>query len=170
MIVFYFLLTWPSQTECVTGVDIVKSQICIADGYSLNDLDLVQADQSVRGCAIQVRITTEDPKANFQPDTGRVHVYRSPGGPGIRLDSSTTAGSIVSPHYDSLMVKMTAHARTHAEALSRVSRALSEFRVRGVKTNIMFLNKVRSGRYFRLVCMCVDTERSMMQTDFPTIP
>lgn len=120
----------------------MKSQICIADGYRLNDLELAQESVSYRGCAIQVRVTTEDPKAGFQPDTGRVHVYRSPGGTGIRLDSSITAGSIISPHYDSLMVKMTALGRSHSEALIRVSRALGEFRVRGVKTNIMFLNKV----------------------------
>jgi len=143
-------------TECITGVDIVKSQICIADGYTLDDIDLAQDSVAMHGCAIQVRITTEDPKANFQPDTGRVHVYRSPGGPGIRLDSAMTAGSIVSPHYDSLMVKLTAHARTHAEALCRISRALQEFRVRGVKTNILFLQKVIQHPLF-VANMCTTT-------------
>jgi len=129
-------------TEECTGVDIVKAQICIADGYPLNDLCLFQDELSQTGVAIQVRVTTEDPKEDFKPDTGRLQVYRHSGGPGIRLDSATTVGSIISPHYDSLLVKLTARANTFQECIRRLNMAITEFRIRGVKTNMGFLQKV----------------------------
>eukprot|EP00041_Stephanoeca_diplocostata_P007866 m.113187 g.113187 ORF g.113187 m.113187 type:complete len:1208 (+) comp17067_c0_seq1:213-3836(+) len=128
-------------TEQITGIDIVKSQICIADGWSLKRLKL-DGEIPLQGVAIQVRITTEDPKRGFQPDTGRLQVYRSAGGPGVRLDSSVTAGSIISPHYDSLMVKVICSARSYVECVRRMQRVLTEFRIRGIKTNVPFLLKV----------------------------
>ena len=143
-------------TEQLTGIDIVKTQICIADGYTLAACGIVQEDVRQNGVAIQVRVTTEDPKAGFKPDTGRIQVCRTPGGPGVRLDSSTTAGSIVSPHYDSLLVKMTGHARTYDECIRRMLSALSEFRLRGVKTNIGFLQKVLTHPKF-LAATCTTT-------------
>lgn len=95
-----------------------------------------------------MRITTEDPKKKFLPDTGTLQVYRSPGGPGIRLDSATTAGTIISPYFDSLLVKMTAHGRTHRETVLKLVRAITEFRIRGVKTNLLFLKKVLTHETF----------------------
>jgi pyruvate carboxylase len=93
-------------TEEITGVDIVASQIQIAMGASLADLGLSQNAVQVRGCAIQCRITAEDPYQNFQPDTGRIEMYRTPGGPGVRLDGGPGfAGAVVTPYYDSLLVK-----------------------------------------------------------------
>ncbi|RMG99652.1 MAG: pyruvate carboxylase [Deltaproteobacteria bacterium] len=127
-------------TEEVTGIDIVQSQIRIAEGASLADLGIVQGEIAVRGAAIQCRVTTEDPEADFRPDTGRLQAFRAGEGMGIRLDGgSGYAGAVISPHYDSLLVKVTAHARTFDEAARKLRRALSEFRVRGVKTNILFL-------------------------------
>jgi pyruvate carboxylase len=129
-------------TEQITGIDIVRSQICIAAGASLSDLKLHQENIGVRGCAIQLRVTTEDPLRNFTPDTGRLEVYRSSGGPGIRLDSSTTAGKVISGHYDSLLVKVTGWSFDFPETIVRLLRAITEFRVRGLKTNISFLQRL----------------------------
>jgi pyruvate carboxylase len=141
-------------TEEVTGVDIVQSQIEIAGGKSLEDLNLIQNQINVNGCALQCRVTTEDPAKNFQPDTGRIEVFRSGEGFGIRLDgASAFAGAIISPYYDSLLVKVISHAHNLPEASAKMSRALREFRVRGVKTNIPFLlnvlghNKFKDGLY-----------------------
>uniref|UniRef100_A0AC35G4V2 Pyruvate carboxylase n=1 Tax=Panagrolaimus sp. PS1159 TaxID=55785 RepID=A0AC35G4V2_9BILA len=130
-------------SEEITGVDLVQAQIRIAEGKSLQDLKLTQENIHVHGSAIQCRVTTEDPALGFQPDSGRIEVFRSGEGMGIRLDSASAfAGSIISPHYDSLMVKVIAHARNHPNAVSKMKRALKEFRIRGVKTNIPFLMNV----------------------------
>ncbi|MDP2436070.1 MAG: pyruvate carboxylase, partial [archaeon] len=137
-------------TEEITGIDIVQSQIRIAEGYSLADIGL--ASQEVvqpRGYAIQVRITTEDPKLNFSPSTGTISVYRSPGGTGIRLDGANSyAGAVVTPHYDSLLVKCIAHSLTWESTLHKTARALREFRIRGVQTNIPFLLQVINHPHF----------------------
>jgi pyruvate carboxylase len=127
-------------TEEITDVDLVQSQLLIAGGASLADLGLAQEDISTRGFAIQCRITTEDPANGFRPDTGRITVYRSASGAGIRLDGgSAFVGSQVSPFFDSLLVKLTARGRDLASAARRARRAVTEFRVRGVATNTAFL-------------------------------
>ncbi|XP_070180622.1 pyruvate carboxylase, mitochondrial-like isoform X2 [Littorina saxatilis] len=136
-------------TEQVTGVDLVQSQIRITEGRTLEELDLTQDKIHLNGCAIQCRMTTEDPARNFQPDTGRIEVFRSGEGMGIRLDSASAfAGAVISPYYDSLLVKVIAHARDHATASSKMLRALKEFRIRGVKTNIPFLLNVLQNEKF----------------------
>jgi len=129
-------------TEEVTGVDIVQSQFRIADGATLRDLGLRQDDVRLSGSALQCRITTEDPTQGFRPDTGRITAYRSPGGHGVRLDGSTYSGADILPYFDSLLVKLTCRGRTFAEAVVRARRAVAEFRVRGVATNIPFLQAV----------------------------
>lgn len=130
-------------TEQVTGVDLVQSQIKIAEGHTLEDLNLTQEQIHLNGCSIQCRMTTEDPSRNFQPDTGRIEVFRSGEGMGIRLDSASAfAGAVISPYYDSLLVKVIAQARDHPAACAKMLRALREFRIRGVKTNIPFLLNV----------------------------
>lgn len=127
-------------TEEITGVDIVAAQIQIAAGASLQQLGLLQDKITTRGFAIQCRITTEDPAKNFQPDTGKIEVYRSAGGNGVRLDGGNGfAGSIISPHYDSMLVKCSCSGSTFEIARRKMLRALIEFRIRGVKTNIPFL-------------------------------
>ncbi|KAL8608300.1 hypothetical protein ACOMHN_042167 [Nucella lapillus] len=136
-------------TEQVTGVDLVHSQIQIAEGKTLKAMDLSQEKIILNGCAIQCRMTTEDPSRNFQPDTGRIEVFRSGEGMGIRLDSASAfAGAVISPYYDSLLVKVIAHARDHPTACSKMLRALREFRIRGVKTNIPFLLNVLQNEKF----------------------
>ncbi|XP_078589578.1 pyruvate carboxylase, mitochondrial-like isoform X2 [Branchiostoma floridae x Branchiostoma japonicum] len=136
-------------TEEVTGVDLVQSQLKIAQGNTLPDLGLSQDNISIHGSAIQCRVTTEDPGRNFQPDTGRIEVFRSGEGMGIRLDSASAfAGAIISPHYDSLLCKVIAHAIDHRSAATKMRRALSEFRIRGVKTNIPFLQNVLHNEEF----------------------
>ena len=130
-------------TEEVTDVDLVSSQLRIASGETLEDLGLRQEDIHTRGAALQCRITTEDPANGFRPDTGTVQVYRSPGGAGIRLDGGTVfAGAEVGAHFDSMMVKLTCRGRDLNTAIRRAQRALSEFRIRGVNTNIGFLRAV----------------------------
>ncbi|UKZ51662.1 hypothetical protein TrVGV298_005424 [Trichoderma virens] len=127
-------------TEEITGIDIVAAQIQIAAGATLAQLGLTQDRISTRGFAIQCRITTEDPAENFRPDTGKIEVYRSAGGNGVRLDGGNGfAGAVITPHYDSMLVKCTAHGSTYEIARRKVLRALIEFRIRGVKTNIPFL-------------------------------
>lgn len=136
-------------TEEVTGVDIVGSQIQIASGATLKDLGLSQEKLAVRGCAIQCRITTEDPEAGFQPDTGRIQVYRAAGGTGVRLDAgSGFVGAQITPHFDSLLVKVTCRAATYEMARRKMIRALVEFRIRGVKTNIPYLVRLLRHHYF----------------------
>ncbi len=129
-------------TEEVTGVDLVAAQLRIADGESLADLNLGQEQIALRGTAIQCRVTTEDPADGFRPDTGTISFYQSPGGPGVRLDGATYAGAEISPYFDSLLVKLTARGSTLEKAARRARRALNEFRIRGVRTNIDFLGRV----------------------------
>uniref|UniRef100_A0A0N4ZR64 Pyruvate carboxylase n=1 Tax=Parastrongyloides trichosuri TaxID=131310 RepID=A0A0N4ZR64_PARTI len=130
-------------TEEITGVDIVQAQIRLAEGKSLNDIKLYQDNIRINGSALQCRLTTEDPAQGFQPDSGRIEVYRSGTGMGIRIDSASAfQGSVITPDYDSLLVKIIASARNHHNAVSKMSRALREFRIRGVKTNIPFLINV----------------------------
>ncbi|GAB0136239.1 hypothetical protein EsDP_00004550 [Epichloe bromicola] len=127
-------------TEEITGIDIVAAQIQIAAGATLAQLGLTQDRISTRGFAIQCRITTEDPSEQFRPDTGKIEVYRSAGGNGVRLDGGNGfAGAVITPYYDSMLVKCTCHGSTYEIARRKVLRALIEFRVRGVKTNIPFL-------------------------------
>ena len=130
-------------TEEVTDIDLVQSQMRIAYGQTLAELDLRQEDIHLRGAALQCRITTEDPAAGFRPDTGKITTYRSPGGGGIRLDGGTIdPGTQISPHFDSMLVKMTCRGRDFPAAVARAKRGLAEFRIRGVSTNIPFLQAV----------------------------
>lgn len=136
-------------SEEITGIDIVQKQIRIAEGNTLPELNLTQDKIKVDGTAIQCRVTTEDPAKNFQPDTGRIEVFRSGEGFGIRLDgASAFAGAIISPYYDSLLVKVIAKAGNIKAASAKMTRALREFRVRGVKTNIPFLLNVLNNDKF----------------------
>ncbi|XP_014748525.1 PREDICTED: pyruvate carboxylase, mitochondrial [Sturnus vulgaris] len=121
-------------TEEITDVDLVHAQLQVAAGRSLPELGLQQERIRVNGCAIQCRVTTEDPARGFQPDTGRIEVFRSGEGMGIRLDgASAFQGALISPHYDSLLVKVVAHGPDQPAAAAKMSRALAEFRIRGVK-------------------------------------
>jgi len=130
-------------TEEVTDVDLVQSQIRIAAGETLRDLELTQDKIVLRGAALQCRITTEDPTMGFRPDTGKITTYRSPGGAGIRLDGGTiNPGAQISPHFDSMLAKLTCRGRDFSSAVTRSKRALAEFRIRGVSTNISFLQAV----------------------------
>jgi pyruvate carboxylase len=133
-------------TEEITGIDIVRSQILIAQGHQLHEepLGLPAQDQIEKsGYAIQCRITTEDPENGFTPDFGKILTYRSPGGFGVRLDGALGVnGAVITPYYDSMLVKLTVTARTYEQALDRMDRSLREFRIRGVKTNIPFLMNV----------------------------
>ncbi len=133
-------------TEMVTGHDLIKAMIRVAEGHKLSDPEIGIADQSelsVHGQAIQARLTTEDPANNFAPDSGRIITYRSAAGFGIRLDAGVGgSGAVVLPFYDSLLVKVSAWGRDMPDAADRLDRALSEFRIRGVKTNIPFLQNV----------------------------
>ncbi|KAH3685052.1 hypothetical protein WICPIJ_003989 [Wickerhamomyces pijperi] len=136
-------------TEEITGVDIVAAQIQIAAGASLAQLGLLQDQITTRGFAIQCRITTEDPSKNFQPDTGKIEVYRSAGGNGVRLDGGNAfAGAVISPHYDSMLVKCSCSGSTYEIARRKMLRALIEFRIRGVKTNIPFLLTLLTNEVF----------------------
>ncbi|WP_322936875.1 pyruvate carboxylase [Nocardioides bizhenqiangii] len=130
-------------TEEVTDVDLVQSQLRIAAGETLADLGLTQDSIRVRGAALQCRITTEDPANDFRPDTGKITTYRSPGGPGVRLDGGTTYnGAEVSPHFDSMLSKLTCRGATFDQAVQKAQRAVAEFRIRGVRTNLGFLQAV----------------------------
>jgi len=137
-------------TEEVTGVDVVQSQIMIASGKTLPELGLVQENiAEPMGFAMQCRVTTEDPSNDFSPDTGTISVFRLPTGMGIRLDDGPGfPGAKITPHYDSLLVKITSKARTRREAAAKLIRALREFRVRGVKTNKSFLLNVLENEQF----------------------
>ncbi len=149
---FYFIEVNPrvqvehTVTEAITDVDIVKAQILIAEGYGLDDPEIHagrQEDIPCNGVAIQCRITTEDPQNQFMPDTGKIIAYRSGGGPGIRLDAGTAyQGAVITPYYDSLLVKVTAHATEPLATIHRMLRCLDEFRISGVKTNIFFLKNM----------------------------
>jgi len=149
---FYFIEVNPriqvehTVTEEVTGIDIVKAQICIAQGARIGDPDsgvLTQKNIRLNGHALQCRVTTEDPENNFIPDYGRIRNYRSASGFGVRLDGGTAySGALITPYYDSLLAKVTAWAPTASEAVMRMKRALREFRVRGVATNLIFLEQL----------------------------
>jgi pyruvate carboxylase len=137
-------------TEEVTDVDLVQSQLRIAGGESLADLGLYQDGIRLRGAALQCRITTEDPANEFRPDTGMISAYRSPGGSGIRLDGGTVhAGAAISAHFDSMLVKLTCRGRDFESAVKKARRAVAEFRIRGVATNIPFLQAVLDDPDFR---------------------
>ncbi len=137
-------------TEEVTDVDLVQSQLRIASGETLADLGLSQDTVTLRGAALQCRITTEDPANDFRPDTGRITSYRSPGGGGVRLDGGTThTGAEVSAHFDSMLAKLTCRGRTFEAAVQKAQRAIAEFRIRGVSTNIAFLQAVLADPDFR---------------------
>lgn len=130
-------------TEEVTDVDLVQSQMLVASGSTLADLELSQDTIVLRGAALQCRITTEDPANGFRPDTGKITTYRSPGGAGVRVDGGTTyTGAEVSAHFDSMLAKLTCRGRTFEKAVERARRAVAEFRIRGVATNIAFLQAV----------------------------
>jgi pyruvate carboxylase len=129
-------------TEEVTSIDLVQAQLRVAGGASLTELGLDQSSIQVRGTALQCRITTEDPANGFRPDAGRITTYRAPGGAGVRLDGGTYMGAEVLPFFDSLLVKQICRGRTFEETLARSRRALAEFRIRGVTTNIAFLQAI----------------------------
>ena len=137
-------------TEEVTDVDLVVTQMRIASGETFAELGMAQEDIYLRGAALQCRITTEDPSNGFRPDAGQITVYRSAGGGGVRLDGGTVfVGAQVSPHFDSMLVKLTCRGRTFPMAVRRARRALAEFRIRGVSTNIPFLEAVLADPVFQ---------------------
>jgi pyruvate carboxylase len=140
-------------TEMVTGIDLVRAQILVAQGHALQEAPLSLPKQEkvpLYGSALQCRVTTEDPEKNFAPDYGKISTYRSPAGFGIRLDGGTAyAGAVLAAHYDSLLVKVTAWGSNLPEACQRMDRALREFRIRGVKTNILFVENVVNHPRFR---------------------
>ena len=136
-------------TEEVTDVDLVQAQLRIASGETLADLGLSQESIQLKGAALQCRITTEDPANGFRPDVGKITGYRSAGGAGVRLDGGTVyQGAEISPHFDSMLVKLTCRGRDYATAVKRARRALAEFRIRGVSTNIPFLQAVLDDKDF----------------------
>ncbi|NVO24863.1 pyruvate carboxylase [Donghicola mangrovi] len=148
---FYFIEVNPrvqvehTVTEEVTGIDIVRAQILIAEGKTLEEATgkASQADITLNGHALQCRVTTEDPQNNFIPDYGRITTYRSATGMGIRLDGGTAySGAVITRYYDSLLTKVTAWAPTPGMAIARMDRALREFRIRGVSTNIAFVENL----------------------------
>ena len=156
---FYFIEVNPriqvehTVTEQITGVDVVKAQIRVTEGHRIGEAESCvpqQADIRMYGHALQCRVTTEDPENNFTPDYGKIGVYRSPAGFGIRLDAGTAyAGAVITPFYDSLLVKVTAWGHNSDEAARCMGRALREFRVRGLATNLQFLENVIDHRLFR---------------------
>ena len=140
-------------TEMITGIDLVRSQILVAQGHKLHEPPMSLPKQEsvpLNGAALQCRVTTEDPEKNFAPDYGKISTYRSPAGFGIRLDGGTAyAGAMLAAYYDSLLVKVTAWGSNLPEACQRMDRALREFRIRGVKTNIPFVENVVNHPKFR---------------------
>jgi pyruvate carboxylase len=149
---FYFIEVNPrvqvehTITEMITGIDIVQTQILVAEGYDLHSKTVgvpVQEQIQSTGFAIQCRVTTEDPLNNFMPDTGKIMAYRSGGGFGVRLDAGNAfTGSVITPYYDSLLVKLSTFALNFEQAAAKMLRNLREFRIRGIKTNIPFLENV----------------------------
>lgn len=155
---FYFIEVNPrvqvehTITELITDIDIVTSQLLIAQGKDLHkDIHIPhQENIYLKGAAIQCRITTEDPLNNFMPDTGKIDTYRSPGGFGVRLDvGNAYAGAVVTPYFDSLLVKVCTHGATFQAAVQKMQRCLKEFRIRGVKTNIPFMQNVIHNEVFQ---------------------
>ena len=177
---FYFIEVNPriqvehTVTEEVTGIDLVKAQIRITEGARIGEIEGEQgsgvpAQEQIRlnGYALQCRITTEDPENGFRPDYGRLTAYRSPAGFGIRLDGgSAYGGAVITPYYDSLLVKVTARGGTRMEAIRRMDRALREFRIRGVTTNLMFLENVINHQQFlsgECTTRFIDTNPELLQ-------
>ena len=155
---FYFIEVNPrvqvehTITELITDIDIVTSQLLIAQGKDLHkDIHIPhQENIYLKGAAIQCRITTEDPLNDFMPDTGKIDTYRSPGGFGVRLDvGNAYAGAVVTPYFDSLLVKVCTHGATFQAAVQKMQRCLKEFRIRGVKTNIPFMQNVIHNEVFQ---------------------
>jgi pyruvate carboxylase len=153
-------------TEEITDIDLVQAQLRIAAGETLDDLGLSQDAIKIRGAALQCRITTEDLANGFRPDTGMITTYRSPGGAGIRLDGGTTyTGAEVSAHFDSMLAKLTYRGRTHQAAVDRARGATAEFRIRGVATNIPFLQAVLDDPDFqagRLTTSFIETHPQLL--------
>ena len=155
---FYFIEVNPriqvehTITEMITGIDIVQTQILIADGHGLHSESVgipAQNEIICNGHAIQCRVTTEDPANKFMPDTGKITVYRSSGGFGVRLDGGNAyVGAVITPYYDSLLVKVSTWGLTHKDAIAKMRRCLGEFRIRGPKTNIAFLDNVMAHENF----------------------
>ena len=149
---FYFMEINPrvqvehAITEAVTGVDIVRRQIQIADGEPLG---LMQKNIKIRGHAIECRINAEDPDNNFLPSPGLITFMHEPSGPRVRFDSGVTTGLTIEPWYDSLIAKVIVHGRTRGDAIKIMERALSEFRIEGVKTTIALHQKILEDSYFR---------------------
>lgn len=171
---YYFLEVNPrlqvehTITELITGIDIVQAQIEIAGGEKLQSMDIdIKSQSSVKksGYAIQCRVTTEDPENNFFPDTGEIEAYRIATGFGVRLDAGNGfANAKISPHYDSLLVKVSTHAHSFEQSARKMYRSLSEFRIRGVKTNIPFLSKVVAHETFlkgEVTTTFVDTHKDL---------
>ncbi len=155
-------------TEEVTDVDLVQAQLRIASGETLADLGLSQDTVRLRGAALQCRITTEDPANGFRPDTGVITTYRSPGGAGVRVDGGTTySGAQVSAHFDSMLSKLTCRGRTFEDAVRRARRAVDEFRIRGVATNIPFLQALLRDPDFeagRITTSFIETHPQLLQS------
>ncbi|WP_368237071.1 pyruvate carboxylase [Bacillus velezensis] len=155
---FYFIEVNPrvqvehTITEMITGVDIVQTQILVAQGHGLHSRAVnipEQKDIFTNGYAIQSRVTTEDPLNDFMPDTGKIMAYRSGGGFGVRLDTGNSfQGAVITPYYDSLLVKLSTWALTFEQASAKMVRNLQEFRIRGIKTNIPFLENVAKHEKF----------------------
>ncbi len=175
---FYFIEVNPriqvehTVTEEITGIDIVRRQIRVAEGFKLGDPEIGLGDQKAirsMGTAVQCRVTTEDPENRFLPDYGRITAYRSASGLGIRLDAgSAFSGAVVTPYFDSLLVKVTARGLTLDEAAGHVERCLQEFRVRGVKTNIPFLiNLVTHPEFLAGRCTTRFIDETASLFDFP---
>jgi pyruvate carboxylase len=173
---FYFIEVNPriqvehTVTEEVTGIDLVRAQILVAMGYALGDGSVglpTQSEVHTTGFAIQCRVTTEDPSNQFRPDYGRITAYRSAGGLGIRLDGgSAFSGAVVNPFYDSMLVKVTARGRSLRESAARMERALQEFRIRGVKTNIPFLIQMVGNEIFlegKATTRLIDTTPALVE-------
>jgi pyruvate carboxylase len=173
---FFFLEVNPriqvehTVTELITGIDIVQSQIFISSGDELSGKNIdIQSQDSLKksGYAIQCRVTTEDPENNFMPDTGEIEAYRIAAGFGVRLDAGNGfANAKITPYYDSLLVKVSTHSRDFHRAASKMHRSLSEFRIRGVKTNIPFLEKVINHKEFLEGTICttfVDSTPDLFQ-------
>ncbi|MFZ7102345.1 MAG: pyruvate carboxylase [Peptococcaceae bacterium] len=161
-------------TEMVTGIDLVQSQILIARGLSLDSPEIAiknQRDIQIRGYSIQCRVTTEDPRHNFAPDTGKITAYRSGGGFGVRLDAGNAfAGAVISPYYDSLLVKITSWDRNFPGTAKKALRSISELRIRGVKTNIPFLTNVLNHPVFlegRCHTGFIDETPELFELEFP---
>ncbi|MCL2841986.1 MAG: pyruvate carboxylase [Oscillospiraceae bacterium] len=142
-------------TEVITGIDIVQTQILVAEGHKFSDPEInipSQEDIKMHSVAIQCRVTTEDPRNNFAPDVGRISVYRSGSGNGVRLDAGNAyTGAVISPYYDSLLVKVTAFDRSYERATRKALRAINEMRIRGVKSNIHFLSNIMSHPKFAVL-------------------